>query len=136
MIRRPPRSTRTDTLFPYTTLFRSTCHPMVAHESSAGTAVRVWEQAPEGTPKPMAVQQFAPFISPYEFFEGMGIRVWENGHGRTGVHNSIHAAYSEVPGYWEAMVQAYGEDRAKRSEERRVGKECVSTCRSRWSPYH
>src|SRR3546814_8395525 len=26
-----------------------------------------------------------------------------------------------------------GEDR---SEERRVGKECVSTCRSRWSPYH
>src|SRR3546814_14780820 len=28
-------------------------------------------------------------------------------------------------------------DRAlRRSEERRVGKECVSTCRSRWSPYH
>src|SRR3546814_16980674 len=27
MIRRPPRSTRTDTLFPYTTLFRSTCFP-------------------------------------------------------------------------------------------------------------
>src|SRR3546814_6495826 len=25
---------------------------------------------------------------------------------------------------------------ADRSEERRVGKECVSTCRSRWSPYH
>src|SRR3546814_12953263 len=24
----------------------------------------------------------------------------------------------------------------QRSEERRVGKECVSTCRSRWSPYH
>src|SRR3546814_7886811 len=24
----------------------------------------------------------------------------------------------------------------RRSEERRVGKECVSTCRSRWSPYH
>src|SRR3546814_2000105 len=35
----------------------------------------------------------------------------------------------------------YGAQRAKalyesRSEERRVGKECVSTCRSRWSPYH
>src|SRR3546814_2475531 len=33
-----------------------------------------------------------------------------------------------------------GETRMKtqkiRSEERRVGKECVSTCRSRWSPYH
>src|SRR3546814_1413474 len=25
---------------------------------------------------------------------------------------------------------------ATRSEERRVGKECVSTCRSRWAPYH
>src|SRR3546814_3771229 len=27
-------------------------------------------------------------------------------------------------------------DGRRRSEERRVGKECVSTCRSRWSPYH
>ena len=27
-------------------------------------------------------------------------------------------------------------DENSRSEERRVGKECVSTCRSRWSPYH
>src|SRR3546814_7153256 len=27
-------------------------------------------------------------------------------------------------------------DVGARSEERRVGKECVSTCRSRWSPYH
>src|SRR3546814_14419331 len=29
-----------------------------------------------------------------------------------------------------------GREMAHRSEERRVGKECVSTCRSRWSPYH
>src|SRR3546814_8901444 len=29
-----------------------------------------------------------------------------------------------------------GDIGAMRSEERRVGKECVSTCRSRWSPYH
>src|SRR3546814_16455014 len=29
-----------------------------------------------------------------------------------------------------------GNHAAERSEERRVGKECVSTCRSRWSPYH
>src|SRR3546814_13485107 len=28
------------------------------------------------------------------------------------------------------------EEEFGRSEERRVGKECVSTCRSRWSPYH
>src|SRR3546814_20321431 len=29
-----------------------------------------------------------------------------------------------------------GSSRRSRSEERRVGKECVSSCRSRWSPYH
>src|SRR3546814_20202731 len=29
-----------------------------------------------------------------------------------------------------------GRRKAARSEERRVGKECVSTCRTRWSPYH
>src|SRR3546814_14300614 len=28
------------------------------------------------------------------------------------------------------------DDRGQTSEERRVGKECVRTCRSRWSPYH
>lgn len=89
-----------------------TCHPMVAHESSAGTAVKVWQEAPEGTPKPMAVELFAPFMSPYEFFEKMGIRVWDNGHGHTGVADSIHAAYSGIPGYWEQMVSAYGEERA------------------------
>jgi phenylpropionate dioxygenase-like ring-hydroxylating dioxygenase large terminal subunit len=91
-----------------------TCHPMVAHESSAGTAVRIFEREPPGTPKPMAVEQFAPFVGPYEFFEKMGIRVWGNGHGQTGVSGSIHAAYSPIPGYFEAMAAAYGEDRARR----------------------
>src|SRR3546814_19745637 len=32
--------------------------------------------------------------------------------------------------------QCHGLIAGVRSEERRVGKECVSTCRSRWSPYH
>src|SRR3546814_16363017 len=32
--------------------------------------------------------------------------------------------------------EARGLEQRARSEERRVGKECVSTCRSRWSPYH
>lgn len=89
-----------------------TCHPMVAHESSAGTAVKVWNDAPPGTPKPMAVELFAPFMSPYGFFENMGIRVWDNGHGHTGVSDSIHAEYAGVPGYLEQMVAAYGEERA------------------------
>src|SRR3546814_1458769 len=34
------------------------------------------------------------------------------------------------------IMTDYGENGCERSEERRVGKECVSTCRSRWSPYH
>jgi benzoate/toluate 1,2-dioxygenase alpha subunit len=90
-----------------------TCHPMVAHMSSAGTAVELWKCAGEPLPKPMAVEIFAPFISPYEFYEKMGIRTWDNGHGHTGVSHSIHSNYSAVPGYFEQMVAAYGEQRAK-----------------------
>jgi phenylpropionate dioxygenase-like ring-hydroxylating dioxygenase large terminal subunit len=90
-----------------------TCHPMVAHESSAGTAIEVWEKAPHGGKKPMAVEIYAPFMASYEFFENMGIRVWPNGHGHTGVHHSIHSDYSAVPGYFEQMVATYGEARAK-----------------------
>src|SRR3546814_2701304 len=36
---------------------------------------------------------------------------------------------------WSSSVEWRPNSR-QRSEERRVGKECVSTCRSRWSPYH
>ncbi|MCW3474362.1 aromatic ring-hydroxylating dioxygenase subunit alpha [Limobrevibacterium gyesilva] len=90
-----------------------TCHPMVAHESSAGTAVAVWKQQPEGTPKHPAVEIYAPFVSPYQFYEGMGIRIWPNGHGHTGVSHSIHSDYSAIPGYFEQMEAAYGAARAK-----------------------
>src|SRR3546814_2944390 len=38
MIRRPPRSTRTDTLFPYTTLFRSVDSSTFVHNTAAGVA--------------------------------------------------------------------------------------------------
>lgn len=92
-----------------------TCHPMVAHESSAGTAIRLWKEQgqPEGAQKPMAMEVIAPFMSSYDFFAKMGIRTWPNGHGHTGVHHSIHSAYSAIPGYLEQMVAAYGEERAK-----------------------
>src|SRR3546814_11947922 len=36
----------------------------------------------------------------------------------------------------QVIYQWNGASPQRRSEERRVGKECVSTCRSRWSPYH
>src|SRR5207237_10134350 len=61
----------------------------------------------------MAVEIYAPFMAPYEFFENMGIRVWPNGHGHTGVHHSIHSNYSAVPGYFDNIVAAYGEHHAK-----------------------
>jgi phenylpropionate dioxygenase-like ring-hydroxylating dioxygenase large terminal subunit len=91
-----------------------TCHPMVAHESSAGTAVSVWEREKDNfTETPMAVQLYAPFMSPYEFYEGAGIRVWPNGHGHTGVSGSIHQDYEDVGGYQDMMVEAYGKERAQ-----------------------
>src|SRR3546814_16942518 len=37
---------------------------------------------------------------------------------------------------WMLGSSRHGRFGLERSEERRVGKECVSTCRSRWSPYH
>src|SRR3546814_7452962 len=47
---------------------------------------------------------------------------------------------SEIVGFARAMRDKCSRIQPKvagrRSEERRVGKECVSTCRSRWSPYH
>src|SRR3546814_2867891 len=48
MIRRPPRSTRTDTLFPYTTLFRST-YPPPLEDALEGTAVNQGSASGDGT---------------------------------------------------------------------------------------
>src|SRR3546814_8800406 len=45
------------------------------------------------------------------------------------------AALEDVDGGGAQLVGNENLDHG-RSEERRVGKECVSTCRSRWSPYH
>src|SRR3546814_3185837 len=59
--------------------------------------------------------------------------------------SSAHSAYSrlasrspekrKLSSTWACPFEG-GRNRFQRSEERRVGKECVSTCRSRWSPYH
>src|SRR3546814_20051926 len=51
-----------------------------------------------------------------------------------------HLVWRQRPqrsGYRPVLRRSGAEkERSHRSEERRVGKECVSTCRSRWSPYH
>ncbi len=89
-----------------------TCHPMVAHESSAGTVKDIWDKEGGDGQKPMVVELVLPFMSSYEFFEGMGIRTWDNGHGHTGVHHSIHSDYSDIGGYVAQMQEAYGTERA------------------------
>jgi phenylpropionate dioxygenase-like ring-hydroxylating dioxygenase large terminal subunit len=90
-----------------------TMHPMVAHESSAGTAKRMWADKPADAPKPMAIEQIVPFMSDYKFFEDMGVRVFDNGHSFSGVHFSIHSKYSAFPAYDAAMNAAYGAERAR-----------------------
>src|SRR3546814_13675782 len=105
MLRRPPRSTRTDTLFPYTTLFRSEIGAP-GGSAQAGT--------PDGS-------------RPGIFFINLrDTAEWPR-------YTLPTLAYHEgAPGHlFEGALKF--EDR---SEERRVGKECVSTCRSRCSPYH
>src|SRR6185503_14974023 len=95
-----------------------TMHPMIAHASSAGTAKKVWEEMrggfPADMPKPMSIEQIAPFASDYKFFDDMGVRVYAHGHSFSGVNFSIHSSYSSVPEYEAAMKRAYGEERARK----------------------
>src|SRR3546814_15401729 len=66
-------------------------------------------------------------------FVHMEAPIWRKGRARSGPSFReallMHAIARLVFHPLIPNVQA-------RSEERRVGKECVSTCRSRWSPYH
>src|SRR3546814_14575351 len=102
MIRRPPRSTRTDTLFPYTTLFRS-----VAKSSDV------------------------PLVTLKLVIDGGDAADPSGQAGRGDI-----AAALALKGAGGHSADELAQAIAARSEERRVGKECVSTCRSRWSPYH
>src|SRR3546814_13451087 len=101
MILRPPRSTRTDTLFPYTTLFRSR-----AREQVTGFAHGQFH---------LLLLQCAVLGAEADHHAFATVQV---------------ASAMDVPGVGQSLQLG------KRSEERRVGKECVRTCRSRWSPYH
>src|SRR3546814_20342480 len=127
MIRRPPRSTRPYTLFPYTTLFRSS--RFVGMPGMHGT----YEAN-------MAMQNCDVLIAIGARFDD---RVIGNPRHfsltpRKIVHIDIDPSSIskrvrvDVPivGNVKDVLQEFN-----RSEERRVGKECVSTCRSRWSPY-
>src|SRR3546814_14571588 len=75
----------------------------------------------------------------------LGVRpIYEGGTGYRAMidwlaeHGFVPSAFfANNKGHFPLLVEMDGifVNRA-RSEERRVGKECVSTCRSRWSPYH
>src|SRR3546814_14449175 len=122
MIRRPPRSTRTDTLFPYTTLFRSDATISLIDEGDLRpTAPRVAERA------------------------GVSVRsVFQHFDDLESLHAAVAERLVERVAVLVVPIDPAGplDDRLtrfvhqRRSEERRVGKECVSTLRSRWSPYH
>src|SRR3546814_18618421 len=107
MLRRPPRSTRTDTPFPYTTLFRSLWSFRKMREFHGGGSTSRSNRAQGG------------YISKHFGQRHLGL---DHLRATAGVHAFQLAA---------ALVEITHD----RSEERRVGKECVSTCRSRWSPY-
>src|SRR3546814_17138435 len=108
MIRRPPRSTRTDTLFPYTTLFRAIGQPLDrparwragVHSEASGRA-------------------------------GMYLGGHYQDQARSGMGADSQFRGGRGGDTEETRLL---EGSPVRSEERRVGKECVRTCRYRWSP--
>src|SRR3546814_12578908 len=120
MRRRPPRSTRTDTLFPYTTLFRSTV--FLHCFTTAARPIRRETDRGKILEKPV----------PRSFQRPLRMR-------RAGRHRPSPAPTPSRRPIKETKdddPQEPVRDSRVRSEERRVGKECVSTCSSRWSPYH
>src|SRR3546814_15222650 len=135
MIRRPPRSTRTDTLFPYTTLFRSFLILL-----GLGTGTLLWADL---TNRYVWVVLLVTFgFGLIGFYDDYLKVTKQNPKGVPGklklVLQVLIAGFAAV---WIHMITAAPLNTSLaipffRSEERRVGKECVSTCRSRWSPYH
>src|SRR3546814_5580371 len=65
-------------------------------------------------------------------------KLWDAGAGMLGKLNLDQFAMgsSNETSYFGNVISPWPRGGGDRSEERRVGKECVSTCRSRWSPYH
>src|SRR3546814_14470690 len=121
MLRRPPRSTRTDTLLPYTTLFRSNV--------PAGSLERLARQC-RVSPSAAAVSVAQDRIREKAFIQSMGVEVASYAPVLS-MDDIDSAPDSLFPGILKAARLGY--DGKGRSEERRVGKECVSPCSTRWS---
>ena len=89
-------------------------HPMVVHMSAARPA-RAVAAAHEGDDPALsfALQALAPFAGSYDFFDAMGARVLPHGHADLGGAASLHSGYARDGAYWDAMVAAYGTERAE-----------------------
>src|SRR3546814_17745247 len=125
MIRRPPRSTRTDTLFPYTTLFRSLGNKEALRCKNMWTlGLALW----------MFDRERAPIV---DWLKAKFAKVPELAAANIAALNAGHA-YGETAelGGQVGQLNVPAAPAEPRSEERRVGKEGVSECRSRWSPYN
>src|SRR3546814_19590730 len=132
MIRRPPRSTRTDTLFPYPTLFRSRRQILGRVARRLPTLHRDLcerRQAEAGERRACQIAQLLAVIVQHRLTVFIAPRL-ALGHV---VH--VVGLRAKPPVRGEVIARQKHTLRS-RSEERRVGKECVSTCRSRWWPYH
>src|SRR3546814_19069559 len=129
MIRRPPRSTRTDTLFPYTTLFRSSRGGQGGDGVPRGEEHRVQPGETHPLPSPPLEGEGAKKMEGVTILRDVGFGL-EAGD-RIGLLGANGAGQSPP------VKTLVGElEPLARSAERRVGKECVSTCESRGSPYH
>src|SRR3546814_11096707 len=124
MIRRPPRSTRTDTLFPYTTLFRS----------KSIDEDRILRLFNAGIGATLRTNAFAPAAAEALAFKIDSSRI--PGLPKPLPWREVFVYSPRVEGiHLRAGPVARGGLRwSDRSEERRVGKECVRTVRSWWAP--
>ena len=68
---------------------------------------------PEGTPYPPEAEIIFPFGSAYDLFDSMKVTTMRYGHSYMGGEASIHSGYSDIPGYYEALVAGHGEEKAK-----------------------
>lgn len=91
-----------------------TMHPMVTHQSVVQAAEDyIASLPPEAARQRAEAEIIPPFGASYENFEDSGITGFKYGHHYDGGKTSIHANYSVMPAYWDAMVAAYGEERTR-----------------------
>src|SRR3546814_13006111 len=130
MIRRPPRSTRTDTLFPYTTLFRSDRQRRSVCRRAQCKTGRDLRNAID--PGQVRRQEVLESIERGDHHTQLIIAITSRQIAFDDLRRRQHFRSCLCRTACARQVPRSPE----RSEERRVGKECVSTCRSRWTPYH